>query len=203
MPVANGEILRIAARMSYAEDDFVNVFHIRADQDVPDDSNARFAAQQFVDEWYDPIVGVLHVGMGFDDIKIDKVAWLAGKEITQYVFGIWDWPTQTTGTGNGEALPHGVAALITGFTEAVKCYARKFIGRIPESLSDTDGWESAAMTSLNNAAVLLATQFQDSFGNLWTPVVHSIRSGEWEPIISTAVRAIASYQRRRKPGVGS
>lgn len=196
------DIFRVAARLKYGNDDFVNVFHFKA-LDACTEAETVDGLLEAVEAFYTPIIGVLHVGMAFIDIKVDQVIWQVGKEVIVDNLGIWAWPTHTLGTASGDALPSGAAALITAFTQGVKTYGRKFLGRLTEGLCDSDGNVSAAMTSLGNASQAYIDDFTDSNAFDWQPVVHSLRSSAWLPFVSALVKAVISYQRRRKPGVGS
>lgn len=202
MTVLNGGIVRVACRLYYGQDDIVNVFHLMVLQDTSN-ADVMTGVGEWAEEFYSPIEGVLHQGVGFGDIKIDEVEWLAGKEVIVQNIGIIGWPTLTTGTASGDPLPSAVSALITLRTAGVRTLGRKFIGRSVEGLHDASGWVSAAVTSLANAADVMLSGFADSNTNQWTPVVHSLRAGDWLTFISYVIRNVAAYQRRRKPGVGS
>lgn len=119
-----------------------------------------------------------------------------------------DWGAVPSGVGAGtaatDALPQGVAGLVTFSTNVNRRRGRKFIPGLTEGGVAAQLWGSAVLTALGDyAAQLLATltggptdfsmQYVVTAGD--DPLAYSLPT-------EALVRDIPAYQRRRKPGVG-
>jgi len=163
------------------------------DADVVDDSVA----------WMDDIYGNLltHLSNTCD-----------GSQVQVYIYDSvdddWDevgsdaWTFNPTSTG--EPYARGVAALINAKTLDPDVSGKKYFGGLTEASLDDGQLQSAILTALAAAAADWGTQFVGSVsGATFNPVV-------WSPTKTNAfvmtndyiIPTEASYQRRRKRGVG-
>jgi len=187
-----------------ASQDIVNVFHFQADFDAPQDDADVVTA---INTWLNTSYGSIHdrlpsVQVPYD-YKIDVVAWVAYKLHIVRNIGTFTWTLTTPPNGAGDYLPHGVAALLKFTTGAGKHYGRKFIGPLLEADVTAGSLTSGFISTLAALAALWLDQPDISVGNVFIPgIVHNL-SGTFLPFLDGVVNAVAAYQRRRKPNVGS
>lgn len=112
-----------------------------------------------------------------------------------------DW-TGVVGLLAGEQLPNGAAALIKPLTNLPRRQGRKFVSGLGTAMYEDTGW---SISTLANLALYLA-DIVDSIptdnGSL-APGVFNTVTESFAPFKNAGiVNAFASYQRRRRPGVG-
>lgn len=193
------DVVRIAARMKYADvDDIVNVYHYKLTSTTagPGDSVAMNALADQLEDIYTPILGLMTTDTKFEDITFYNVT-------QDRPMGVLAWPTLTQGSGTGDGLPPGCAALITSYTATKRTYGRKFFGVIEETEQADGILTSAAQTSLATAAAELLDLVVVAAISTFTPGTYRPDTGTFAPFIEAVVRAAIAYQRRRKAGVGS
>lgn len=138
------------------------------------------------------------------EIKIDKIEWISDVWETVENIGV-----ETIGVVGGaaqNAVPHGCAGVITANTTRPQTRARKFIAGLGEGTMDDSTLLSATLTAL----AAFVTEWLSGRGVVGGAVLEPVVVGFSGPsagltyiLISAAANAIAGYQRRRKPGVGS
>lgn len=206
MTVANGEVLRVAARHYNTDtNDVINVFHYKAnfaasqvDQDVidavmEDIDNAYGALNAYMSNTYDKI-----------DMKFDVVEFVGGvAKITRNLgTHIWTGATYVPGM-TGDVLPPGVAALVKFLTGIGKTYGRKFIAGLGEGSQNAGLWGSPTVTALGVFAANLLSDVVVSAGNTLGLGVMSARSADFVAATEADFSNPIAYQRRRRPGTGS
>lgn len=205
MTVPTGAKLRATARFNRGGyGDVMNVFYFltdftapQAEEDVFDGVDALLSSvfiefDQYLVNLMDPV-----------DLKVDVVSFNAGRwEVTANVgFGAWG-STITTAEVN-EQLPPGAAALVKLRTSLGKHWGRKFVGFFTE-LMNLDGYLSSTLVSaLVTGFAKLIGPYTITTGVLLQPVVLDTITGVTRAITEVAVNGQWSYQRRRRPGVGS
>lgn len=142
----------------------------------------------------------------FDDIEVDRVEWNAVDKFWETVESLGQEAIAVAGTNVDDAMPHGVAATVTGYTTWPKTRARKFFPGIAEGAAEDSIWDGATLTALAALITEWLTNKQVGVASELVPVVLSAsgtKEGQALSLIAAAANSIAGYQRRRKPGVGS
>lgn len=197
MPVAENAILRIIAQFNLkAESKAQNVYHVQNDTtDGCTDQEAIDGALAYVQN----IMSNLTTRID-NDVSLELV------EV--YEWGGVDWgPVGTkagtwVGTSANDQLPAGVACMLQAFKPRSGYADKKFIAGITDDQAVGDVWGAGLLTDAESAADDWVAEYTD--GTItFTPVswsqkvkTHQYYTGD------VAVSNIASYQRRRKPGVG-
>jgi hypothetical protein len=203
MTVVDGDVFRVAARMSVGEDDVVNVFHLAVVTGGPQtDANAVTDILDRIEDIYSLIHGLMPDTQVFQDIKIDQVEYVSGEPRIVRNLGVYGWPTLTTGLSVAEELPAQISALCTFRTIQPKTLAKKYWGRMVETHWDGDEWDSTVMTGLGNVIAEMIVTWIGTYLNL-DCFVQSKAATDFINLLSGAARAYAATQRRRKPGVGA
>lgn len=197
MPVADGDVLRVTAKMVIGEDDIQNVYH--AQMNITGSPTDAVIAENFADELddiYNYLVSSMASTVEFTSIEV----W----NLTQdELVGVEGWPTQTVGGNGTNQVPPQCAALVLFNTPQARSQGRKFLPPFGVSSLDPDGSVIAAslVNILSFANALLVTisgvGFTGEYGN-WNPVL--VRFATWT---STQVRDLIATQRRRYVGSGS
>lgn len=131
-------------------------------------------------------------------------------DVYKRVLGDWDYLTtkvmDLAPSGAGDALPAGVAMLMTAYTDLNKVFGRKFVYGVTEANIEAGTLTSAALGFLADAAA----QYLVSYSGGTMGVLDFLIPGVWSskavgfiPFNGIAVvKDVLSYQRRRKKGVG-
>lgn len=149
---------------------------------------------------YDTINSVIASGFSYDTCHVYKRD-----------AGEWDYQNgallDITPIGGGEVMPAGVCMLATAKTDFNRTVGRKFIYGITEADVDAGTLNGTAMAALADFASEYITDFDGSvLGPLdyFRPGVYNTTLEAFRPFSTVAViKDVISYQRRRKPGVGS
>lgn len=202
MTVSNGDILRVVQNLVWSDGNInQNVYNCTvesgpdgyADQDVADD----------MADWMDTIYANIVANISNAIVKGETVTykWDTVNEDWDEVGGAL--PTFTPANSNDYFAP-GLAALVKCNTTDPDVQGRKFFSGFAETQATYGYWIAGQLTSL----VALASDWITAFvggatGATFTP-------GTWSPtqklifdfVVNYIVAGAASYQRRRKPGVG-
>lgn len=195
MTVFANDVIRITHNMRHDGVGVVsNVYHFKNISAVNLSENEVLLD---VETWLTGLVSEL------DDFMVDKISF-----VDYHVYNV----TKDTPVGSGaspgtaghvltDALPSGVAALITLDTGVKKTIGKKFYGGCAEAQTTDGEWESAMMLILNG---LMDYLFDTQTLNLheWLPGSWNNVLNTFAPFIAGIVRSIPAYQRRRKAGVG-
>lgn len=206
MTIANGDIIRAAARMTTAYGENINVYHFRA----------NLVASQTDEDVIDAII--THLGIAYahlnpyltsgqtpTDIKMDIVEWTGTplKEEIVRGLGIHSWDAGVDPAGAGDDLPPGVCALIKWRTPGVKTLLRKFYGILIESDRQGGGWIAGMVTAMGQVGAQLLVPHEISAGNTLSYGTWSKRAAAFVEASGYVVSLVEAYQRRRKFGVGA
>lgn len=197
MPIADGDILRVTAKMVIGEDDVQNVYHVQAAvTETPEDAPVLAVIGVRLDAAYGALVSSIASTVDFISIE----TW----NLTQdELVGVTDWPTLTDGGNELDQIPQQCAALVLFNTATARSQGRKFLPPFGVNNVDPDGTIIAGTLAniLSYANFMLATLvgvgWTGDFGN-WNPVL--VRFAEWT---ANQVRDIYATQRRRYIGSGS
>ena len=203
MAVADQTILRVVPSLVLPDNVVAqNVFYCRFNDDGTS-TDEQDVADDAV-EWVDDILDEMSSATS-DDVTPD----ICKVYFYDAVNDDWDELGSDlltfTPTATGDPLPHGTAALIHAETTDPDVRASKYFTLFSEDHHTALRWTSGVLTQLANAGVQWSTDHVGSTtGATFNPGVWSIRLGAFlllnQDII---INAIAAYQRRRKPGVGS
>lgn len=192
---APNDILQVVANMSLFGQQVLNVYHV-----------ASTGAHDDEDAVGDILVALSDLYLNIDEDLVDDLSFVSVviKNITADAdLGEFDWNDLTTGGQTGDALPTGVAGLITMPTARLKTRGRKFFPGFAEVNTTNGLFAGDAITDLTAAAAYLSSTFLGDFsGDPYAWGVVGSDSLFW-PFLSAIVSNIPAYQRRRKQGVGS
>ena len=203
MSITVGDILKVVCTMAYTDGNIIqNVFNA-----VVTGSGGPFDEDDVVDDlvdWLDDMYSNLSVHIA---AAIDPTA--GHVYVYDSVDDDWDeigakLPTFTT-TNVAELLPRGVALLVNARTTDPDVNGKKYLGGLVETGWDSTFWDSGVITSVIAFTVDWYTAFVGSAsGATFTPAIWSPTRTAAYPLSGTfIIPTMASYQRRRKPGVGS
>ena len=199
MLVNDQDVLRVAAKQfGPDEQQIINVYFWRAQLNVPSvtDDAVMVAVSQKLDDLYEELAPWVN-----DQQQADEIDFF---NITQdRPMGSTGYPTYEGGSSLATHLPAGCAALLTATTTKKRVIPKKFFGIFTEMAQEGGEWVTGVMTSLAIAG-----------GIWWASIMVGedgyLESGTWRrllgtftPLVTVIVKALCSYQRRRKPGVGS
>lgn len=106
------------------------------------------------------------------------------------------------GNNVADRTPSGVACMVSAYKERSGYADRKFLAGLTEEGLAGDVWIPALLEAVEDYAADWIAPFTGSESTLLRPVSFRPIDGHTRPYTSWAVSPIASYQRRRKPGVG-
>ena len=160
-----------------------NVFYWKFDDpqaDEPTDSAIITSLVTKVSAMVTDIQSHLSTDITADDIEVDKIAWNVDKwEVTE---NIGEGLIDITGTNTTDAIPHGVAALVTAKTAKPKTRARKFFPGIAENEVTDSTLSSTLLASLANLAAEWLSEVAPSTNSELIPIVISLRSATMKAI---------------------
>lgn len=197
MTVYPNDVMRATAKQfGPNEQQIANVFfwQFRGTATVPD-ATAMVAMTNAIDNMFQAIEAYIPNDQQADEVEFYNVT-------QDTPMGSYGWPVYTGGTGLGEYLPTGNAALMTATTAVKKVLPKKFLGTLVEEAVQNGEWVSAFMTALGIAAGHWFTSIPlGAQGTLYSGTIKRL-TGVFIDLVSVIVKSVGSYQRRRKPGVG-
>lgn len=198
------DTVRVSARMQdNLGNDIINVYywtHLGAS--VCPDSAFMTAVEVELSDMYTTIQSVIPSTVSPVDVTADVVTYSGGKWTVTAHVGVIAWTTWGGGTGAGDSLPQGCAALVSGSTTVPKVYARKYLGQLTETAQDNGGLTSSVLAYL----AAFATEWLDDMAvgaNGFVSSVASLKAGTYLQLMSGLISSVVAYQRRRKTGRGS
>jgi len=142
MPTADGDILRVVAKMSYDGSDVQNVYHVQASvTSDPGDSTVVSEIADWLDTAYDEIDGAMDNLVTFDSVAV----W---NETTSTFLGETTWPVLTAGGSATDPLAPQLAGLALFNTNVNRSQGRKFLPPFTEGNNDTDGTPTTATVGI-------------------------------------------------------
>ena len=138
-----------------------------------------------------------HLSTGLEGQRME-----AYDETDGFTLGEVAWPS-FNGANVNDPLPSAVSLQVDFGTTDPAVRGRKYIPGLTEQASDGDIWYGDLLTDVASFISYLLTNDILS-GDLWLiPAVWSRKLADYKPIMSGIIQAVAAYQRRRKPGIGS
>lgn len=153
----------------------------------------------FEDEWGPDWQALASTDVTFDEIELDVL-----KDNGEVKRNIGSAAIGLAGLDASDMMPSGVAALLTADTDLPKQRGRKYVAGLFD-----DGIVDGLITAVQiGKLVLLVLEYLDTITGILAgelnPGVLSRTLGDFKPFVSSgAVTDVPSYQRRRKPNVGS
>ena len=199
MSVSAGDVIRVAATQVGPDlQEIVNVFFYEAETTfvTAPDEEVMGALAARMNELYLAFSVWIHESQTADEIQFYN--------ITQArPMGALPWPTYAGGTGVGDYFPPGIAALITASTAVARVMPKKFLGVCMEPHAAGGFWSTAQMIAMAAFATgwlqdAVAIGFGDLVPGTWRRAILT-----FVPLVAATAKGVCSYQRRRKPGVGS
>lgn len=203
MAVADQTILRVVPSLILPDNVVAqNVFYCRFNDDgsSTDEEDVSDDAVDWVDDIYGEMSSAISTDLTPDICKVyfyDSV----GEDWDELGSSLLSF----TPSASGDPLPHGTAALVHALSTDPDVRASKYFAGFTEAHHDSLRWTAGTLTQLANAGLEWgADHIGGATGATFNPGVWSIRLGAFLLLNQDLiVNAIAAYQRRRKPGVGS
>lgn len=196
------DILRCVSNMIFDDGELAqNVFYVRvgSDGDPSDDADVLSDMGDWMDDIFGEFTSYLQTAITPGEVFVYVLDTVNGD------FDEVGSESMTYGTGGTEQLlPRAAALQIDARTSNPDRTARKYFGGFTELAYATSGWSAAALV----AAALAGDNWVQPFvgaltGTTFTPGIWSLTDELFYPFIAQIVlKAFASYQRRRKEGVG-
>ena len=200
MDCANGDVLRVAARLSSGTaTDVVNVFHFKlvAAAPIPDNTIGSECGDN-LEAIYTPLVAHIPTTVTFEDINVFNVT-------QDRPLGVFTWPTLLTGNkGVDHKMPAQLSAMVRFPTGYSKSWGRKFFGPFSEAANTENGTiEAALLTVLGTVALeVLAPHLIAGTDKLET-VVYNKNLAQFVPVIDAVIKNVWSTVKTRRTGRGS
>jgi hypothetical protein len=197
-------VLKLAA-LSLMPDETIaiNVFWALLDDNAGGgplaDADILQAAANYVDNFYD------EMGVDLADTLLGTIVevW-AVDEPSGDLTPIGDETTTYEGQSVNDALPNGVAGVMSLKTVETDVTGRKFVPGYTDETFVDNNMTGPALARAALAAVEWAAQWVDANDVILNPGVYSsVKQNFFIATGTVIVNAIAGYQRRRKPGVGT
>jgi hypothetical protein len=202
MALSTNDILRIVVSLAFPDSVIAqNIFYVLFENDgtSADDQDVLDDLEDYIEACYGDLQGAMSSQTDISDGKV-YVYDSSGGDFDE----VGTILPAFTASGNADMSPHGVAALVHGYTTDPDVIARKYYGGIQDtSVTDSD-ISAGVLTNLLLAAADWVTPFTGSAtGSGFVP-------GVWSPTQTAffafndniVVNGQVAYQRRRKPGVG-
>lgn len=190
------DIIQVIAEMTYLGQQVMNVYHLLSSSAVSD-SDVVTDVTTIIDGAYTNIDSILDGSLAPTSLRVLNLT--QNEELD-----LISWPTFTGGTiALAVGLPPGVAALVTYPTNVLGVRGRKFIAGLTENANSDGVIEGAALTTLEDLAVLTSDPFLGTAsGDPWS---FCVVNEALQPRIITGYQLgnIWAYQRRRRQGTGS
>jgi len=133
MTVAQGDVLRVTAKMSYGVEDVQNVYHfLTTGSGTLSDSAAMTVIAQLIDDAMDELDLLTSDQLAFDTIEfynLTQDTWM----------GEDDWPTQTVGGSPEDMSPPQICHLALFNTDTLGSQGRKFLPGPTANFIGADG----------------------------------------------------------------
>lgn len=205
MPISPGQNIRVTAKMNDVNgSDIQNVYFFQH-QGTNDVADADFLTT--VEDWmsgtYALIESLMPNTLTPTEIEADIVSFSGGVLTVIRDIGSIAWTTWTGGTGTGDGLPQGAAAVVNFPAFATTSQGRKFLGPFTEGTQNNGIWTAGAIANLvDYGARVLLDMTVDATEQFITGIM-SGKDATFRGFAEAIVNAVVGYQRRRKSGVGA
>lgn len=208
MTVSDGDILKVVVSWECPSAVIAqNVWYWTLDDPTPESpTNGQIIStlDSELSAMYNDIQSALSTEYEVEDFKTDRIEWNVDTWETVENLGLND--LSIVGGNALDAVPHGVAAVITGTTTRPQTRARKFFPGFGENLFEDSTLQGTIITALSALVVEWLSGRTVVGAASLEPVVlgqSGASAGLVYLILEASINAISGYQRRRKPGVGS
>lgn len=204
MSIAEGTIIKFAQNILLPDEQVaVNVYWATVEDNAGagplDDDDVIDACANFLDDIYDHINSNLANTVASTIVEVWTVNPLTG-DLTPVGDGATTWD----GTGVVDALPNGVAGICSAKTINTEVTGRKFIAGYGDTVFTDNNMLAAPLANLVLYALDWVTQHVDLNDVILNMGVWSQTKLNFYLFTGVVIaNAIAGYQRRRKPGVGT
>lgn len=205
MAVIPGDVVRVIATQQDRNGSAIQNVFFFLHEGTSDCTNPAFmtAVETFISGCYGNMSTWIPSTCDPVTIKADVVWFVSGKLESKRPVGEVQWTTWGGGSGTGEGLPQGCAALLSFPANLVPgVQGRKYVGPLVEAAQDDGELVSSCQTSLADFATDLLTGFLVSAED-FLYVIMSSKEAEAVGTLVGIVKAVVAYQRRRKSGVGA
>lgn len=200
MSLSSGDIIKIVVAFSMPDEvvmQLVTHYLIGTGADV-DEGDTLDAIETVLGVAWDHIDALVLNAVTGETIKLSLWDTVAKRfdEVATKSTAVFD------GSGSGEMLPHGAAAVLRFFTNQGRRQGRKFVSGLLETQQLNGSWIATAVTAL--------ALFAADWINGVTVDSTNVNQGVFDQALesfkgfqqSSAVNTVVGYQRRRKAGVG-
>lgn len=204
MTIAEGTIIKLAQNILLPDDQVaVNVYWAVVEDSIGpgpvDEDDVLDAAANWMDEIYANLVTEISDLVTSTLVEVWEVDGLTG-DLTP----IGDELTTWTPTGASDAMPNGVAGITSAKTTSTDVTGRKFYPGLQDTRAEDNNWISGTLTAMLAAAADWVLGWVDANDVEFIAGVYSMTQNSFYPMTGVIIaNAIAGYQRRRKPGVGT
>lgn len=208
MAVTDGDIVKAVVTLTGPTQGIAqNVYYWRLDDPTPDNpSNSQIlsAVDTRLDDMYAKIDDAMDTDYDVDDFVLSRIEW--NVDHWETVENLGESTLAIAGIYVGDAVPHGVAGIVTAQTLRPQTRARKFLYGLAEAEIADSTWSGAVLGWIAQFIVSWLTDQVVVGSAELIPVVvgqSGPSAGLVYALISAGASALAGYQRRRKPGVGA
>lgn len=202
MSIVTGDVLKVVQKINLPNSvEAINVFYFEADfQADQTESDCVDALEVWVEAFYADLATIVSSAVSLGEMP----CYVRGGS-PDYAWTLIGTATPSVTFSNiTEMLPHGVAAIIRGYTERSTTIARKYIPGICEDQQAGGAWSSGCITALTNAA----DEWQDNAAldgsnRLYPGSPSTVTNFFYELTGEFVIPSEPAYQRRRRPGTGT
>lgn len=196
--------VRCVARMSDINGSLIENAYVLLHAGSAEVSNSAFltAIEARLSAMYADIEAMMPNTLTPTDIVCDLVEFEGGVLKNLGHVGTIAWTTWSGGTGTGEGLPQGNAAVVNFPTASVGVQGRKYLGPFVENQQANGILESTFQSALATFAATLLSELSVG-GQAFNSGVMSSKTANFVAYATAVIKAVVGYQRRRKSGVGA
>jgi hypothetical protein len=189
-----GNVIRVAAKQRLQEQTVLNVYHFQLGNTVPDFQVIEDLAFRI------DFIHFVHAAIASTELQFTTIEMY--NATTETFLGEVGYVTLSAGTVGSDALPNGVAGLVTMPTSQAKTRGRKFYAGLSESGLSEGVFFGLTLSGLVSIGARIIEEFEgDTSGQVYRAGVLN-QLGLFRDFTAFTVINIPSYQRRRKQGVG-
>lgn len=200
MAVTVGDIIRVAARHKWNNiDDVVNVFHVNVGA-IPGVGGNNTLFLQDVRAW---------LISAYTEIQGEMSSEVEPGDITAYnitddePIGQISWGAYTGGSGTGDGLPPGVAALVLWRTTVKRTVGKTYLPPFTEGQQANGSLTAGALAAVDQFGTTLRDPFTGANMYQVAFAIYKRSAGTTHVPTGHTASPILAYQRRRRPGTGS
>lgn len=203
MPVAVGDVTRVVAKMSDADNSIIqNTFYVHNSGLAPvDDAVVTAALEAKLSATYTLVEGYIPITCNPVEIECDQVGFVSGRIITLRPVGVEPWITWAGGTGTGNEAPSFVTAVVGFPTQIPRVQGRKSVGPLTTVGLDGNNLAGGLFLGMVNFGLQLIGTFPVG-GEDFEFGVMSTKAAVFVSPTGYVVKNVVGHQNTRKVGVG-